>query len=202
MTSADQAPPTSPTLLGRLRQFPVDQAAWRDFVMIYGGHLYAWSKRWGLQDADAEDVTQATLLRLAKAMQDFQYDSNLRFRGWLRTVAHNVWQDLLRVRRPVSLDALEPQNPLMTLTARDDLAQAIQAAFDREMLEQAFARVRLRVQPKTWQAFAMTALEGISGSDAAAQLGIRVTSVYKARSNVQKLLTEELDLLRRDGREV
>src|SRR5262245_13182078 len=129
MTSAGQAPPTSPTLLGRLRQFPIDQAAWSDFVAIYGGHIYDWSRRWGLQDADAEDVTQATLLRLAKAMQDFQYDSTQRFRGWLKTVAHHAWQDLVRVRRPLPVDGLEDQSPLLTLTARDDLAHAIQVAF-------------------------------------------------------------------------
>lgn len=194
--SGQSAPPiTSPTLLGRLRRFPVDQGAWRDFVDIYGAHIYSWGTRWGLQSADAEDVTQATLVRLAKAMQEFQYDSNLRFRGWLKTVTHNAWQDLLRVRKPLPTDGLGDQNPLLTLTARDDLTERIQAAHNRDLLEQAFARVKLRVEPKTWRAFQLTALDGIGGSEAAAQLGIRLTSIYKARSNVQKLLAEEMTSL-------
>jgi RNA polymerase sigma-70 factor (ECF subfamily) len=195
------APHTSPTLLGRLRQYPIDQAAWRDFVTIYGGFIYDWARRWGLQAADAEDVTQATLLRLAKAMQDFQYDSTLRFRGWLRTVAYHVWQDLARVQRPIPLDAREKGSPLLTLTARDDLAQAIESAFERELLEQAFARVRLRVQPKTWQAFQLTVLDGLSGQEAASRLGMPLVNIYKSRSNVQKLLNKELAILKGDGRE-
>jgi RNA polymerase sigma-70 factor (ECF subfamily) len=77
MAGASVAPETSPTLVGRLRAVPADENAWRDFVSIYGVHLLHWAKNWGLQDADAEDVTQATLLRLAKAMRDFDYDPKL-----------------------------------------------------------------------------------------------------------------------------
>ena len=44
----------------------------------------------------------------------------------------------------------------------------------------------------------MTALEQFSGADAAAKLGMRLTSVYKARSNVQKLLQEEVRLLEKE----
>jgi hypothetical protein len=41
----------------------------------------------------------------------------------------------------------------------------------------------------------MTALEQRSGADVAAKLGMRITSVYKARSNVQRMLQEEIRLL-------
>ena len=91
--SASAAPETSPTLLGRLCAIPADQDAWRDFVSIYGVHILHWAKKWGLQDADAEDVTQTTMLRLAKALCEFAYDPQLSFRGWLRTLAHHAWQD-------------------------------------------------------------------------------------------------------------
>ena len=43
------------------------------------------------------------------------------------------------------------------------------------------ASIRLRVEPQTWQAFQMTALEQHSGADVAAKLGMRITSVYKAQ---------------------
>ena len=57
------------------------------------------------------------------------------------------------------------------------------------------ATVRLPVEPQTWDAFRMTALEQLSGAEAAAKTGMRLTSIYKARSNVQKMLQEEVRLL-------
>jgi RNA polymerase sigma-70 factor (ECF subfamily) len=181
------APDTSPTLMGRLRAVPADQDAWRDFVSIYGSHILHWAKRWGLQDADAEDVTQATLLRLAKCLRDFEYDPMLRFRGWLRTLAHNAWQDLARGKHRFVQCGLDD--------ADDKLATALESAFDEELLRKAMATVRLRVEPHTWDAFRMTALEQLSGAEVAAKTGMRLTSIYKARSNVQKMLQEEVRLL-------
>src|SRR5262245_27156971 len=65
---------TSVTLLARLRQIPADQAAWAEFTERYGRKIYAWCRRWNLQEADAEDVTQIVLLKLAEKMQRFEYD--------------------------------------------------------------------------------------------------------------------------------
>ncbi len=47
-------------------------------------------------------------------------------------------------------------------------------------------RVRPRVAPKTWDAFRLTALEGCSGATAAARLGMKITRVYGAKSEVTR----------------
>ena len=77
---------TSPTLLGRLRHEPADQAAWAQFVERYGRLAYAWCRKGAQQEADAEDVTQMVLVRLAERMRTFAYDPSKCFRGWLRTL--------------------------------------------------------------------------------------------------------------------
>lgn len=192
MVGAPVAPETSPTLMGRLRAVPADQDAWKDFVRIYGGHILRWAKNWGLQSADAEDVTQTTLLRLARTMRDFEYDPKLSFRGWLRTLAHHAWHDLHRVKRPILLSGIDGENPLLDRATNSEFASAIEAAFDEELLCKAMAGVRLRVEPQTWDAFRMTALEHLSGAEVADRLKMRLTSVYKARSNVQKMLQAEI----------
>ena len=84
---------TSATLLARLRQVPPDQAAWVQFTERYGRKIYAWCRRWNLQGADAEDLTQDVLLKLAEKMQTFVYDPAKSFRGWLKTVARHAWSD-------------------------------------------------------------------------------------------------------------
>ena len=49
------------TLLGRLQRDPSDPQAWSEFVAHYGRKIYGWCRHWGLQDADAQDVTQYVL---------------------------------------------------------------------------------------------------------------------------------------------
>jgi RNA polymerase sigma-70 factor (ECF subfamily) len=93
---------TSTTLLERLRQAPADQAAWAEFVGRYGHRIHGWCRQWGLQEADAQDVTQTVLLKLLRTMQTFRYDPAQRFRAWLKTVTHHAWQDLVRSRRQVA----------------------------------------------------------------------------------------------------
>ena len=61
---------TDVSLLLRLRQNPTDQAAWGNFVDRYGRRIYLWCRHWQLQEADAEDVTQNVLLKLAEQMRD------------------------------------------------------------------------------------------------------------------------------------
>ena len=60
-------------------------------------------------------------------------------------------------------------------------------------------RVRLRVQPHTWEAFRLLALEGVSGADAAQKLGLKVATVFVARSKVHKLLKDEVRRLDASG---
>ena len=56
---------TSLTLLDRLRRDPKDQAAWSEFVARYGPRILQWCRGWGLQESDAQDVTQDVLLKLS-----------------------------------------------------------------------------------------------------------------------------------------
>ena len=82
--SDTEEPSTSTTLLRRVAVEPTDAAAWDAFVERYGRMVYQWCRRWSLQEADAEDVTQGVMLQLAQQMRGFRYDPNGRFRGWLR----------------------------------------------------------------------------------------------------------------------
>ena len=52
--------------------------------------------------------------------------------------------------------------------------------------------MRLRVQPHTWEAFRLTAVEGKSGAEVAALLGMQVATVFVARGKVQKMLQDEV----------
>jgi RNA polymerase sigma-70 factor (ECF subfamily) len=187
-------PTTSVTLLARLRQDPTNQAAWDEFVERYGRHIYRWCRQWKLGDADAEDVTQDILVKLAQKLRAFDYDPARSFRGWLKTLAHHAWRDFLDGRgRPQSAGGDgRVWDMLHSLEAREDLVARLEEAFDLELLEAAKVRVRLRVAPHTWEAFRLVALEGVPAAEVADRVQMQVAMVYVAKSKVQKLLQEEI----------
>jgi RNA polymerase sigma-70 factor (ECF subfamily) len=178
---------------------PADQAAWAQFTDRYGRKIYAWCRQWNLQEADAEDVTQIVLLKLSEKMQTFVYDEGRSFRGWLKTVARNAWSDYWASRKVIATGGSQAVELLGTVEAREELIRRLDEEFDRELLEEATVRVRMRVTPKTWQAFERTALQGQSGAEAAAALDMKVATVFVARSKVQKMLQEEIQKLEGSG---
>ncbi|MBV9123374.1 MAG: RNA polymerase sigma factor [Planctomycetes bacterium] len=189
---SDPGSKTSTTLLERLGRLPTDQAAWKEFVDRYGPKICQWCRHWHLQEAEVQEVTQEVLLKLAVKMRTFRYDTSRSFRGWLKTLTRHAWSDLRENRQRLLPAVCHAPEELETIAAREDLVQRLEEEFDRELLETAMARVQVRVQVHTWDAFRLTALEGLSGADAAARLDLPVASVFVAKYRVQQMLREEV----------
>ena len=48
------------------------------------------------------------------------------------------------------------------------------------------------MEPQTWEAFRLTAYEGLSGEDVAARIGMSRATVFKAKSRVLEFLRDEI----------
>jgi RNA polymerase sigma factor (sigma-70 family) len=191
---------TRATLLGRMGRDPNDPRNWAEFVRYYGPKIYAWCGAWGTQDSDALDVTQNVLLNLAVRLRDFEYDPDRSFRAWLKTLTRHAWHDFRKSQQRPGQGSGDSAilNRLANVAAREDLARRLEEAFDQELLREAVARVRLRVEPRTWEAFRLLAQENWSGADAARHLGMKVATVFVARSKVMRMLRDEVAKLDRD----
>ena len=191
---------TRVTLLGRLIAAPNDPAAWSEFTEWYGRKIYVWCRAWGLQEADAQDVSQEVFLIVSVRMHSFRYDPQGSFRAWLKTVTLNAWRDYLaRQRKPGRGSGCDSaMERLAAIEARDDLSRRLAEAFDEELLKEAAARIRLRVEPRTWEAFHLLAIEGQSGAEVAKRLDMKVATVFVARCKVQRRLREEVSRLERE----
>jgi RNA polymerase sigma-70 factor (ECF subfamily) len=188
----------------RLFRDPADPQAWQAFVERYGPKVLMWCRQWRLQPADAEDVAQEVLHRLARYLHGFRYDpAKGHFRGWLKTVARNAWSDLCESRRRAGWGSGDPHihRLLQNQEARDGLAETLHGEFTLEVYAEAKARVQWRVSRTSWQAFELLAEEGWSGARVATYLHLSVAAVYMTKKRVQRMLAEEIHKLERLGPE-
>ena len=192
-------PKTRQSLFDRLAAAPACPRAWNEFVATYGPPVGRWCRRHGLQEADARDVTQDVLLRFWRQAGSFRYDPSRRFRSYLGRIvvsALSRWSTSRRAER-LATGSAAVQALLESVPARDDLAAAVERAFDQERLSRAMVEVEARVKPRTWAAFRMLALEHRSGQQVAETLGMSAANAYMARMNVQRMISEALR--RQDG---
>ncbi len=185
---------TRVSLILRLRH-PDDAAAWQEFVEIYQPLVFRLARSRGLQEADALDMTQEVLARVAGAINRWNPDPQRgSFRGWISRITRNLVIQFLRSknRRPLTSDD-------------SSIDQLIQAApdpspetelFDLEQERQVFAwaaeKVRSSFQPKSWQAFWLTAVENRPADQVARELGLSKGAIYIARSRVMARLKEKV----------
>jgi RNA polymerase sigma-70 factor (ECF subfamily) len=189
------------TLLRRLQQD--DQAAWDEFVALYGPRICQWCRHWRLQDADLLDVTQAVLLKLAQQVKNkrFSPEKQKSFRGWLKTITYHAWCDYVTACQRAGRGSGDSgvRAVLESQEAGDSLVRYVDEDYERVLLEEASARVRKRVASHTWEAFRLTALEGLSGAEVAARLNMKVATVFVAKSEVKRMLQEEVRKLDEAG---
>ena len=196
----DPAPGTSatdPALLRRLRDVG-DDASWRQFHDTYGRMLHAVARRAGLNDAEAQDVVQETIIDVSQQMPDFRYDrSRGRFKNWLltivrRRIANHARRQFYqhgdeRIPRTQHLGtALEETTPMPDAEFERVWAEE----WERQILEAALARVKARVKPLQYQAFQLHVLKEVPVAEVCERLGVRAREVYWAKDRVQRLLKD------------
>jgi RNA polymerase sigma-70 factor (ECF subfamily) len=181
---------TDPRLLGEVRD-PRNHAAWEKFISRYRPMIRGWCYQWFPHEAD--NKTCEVLSELIFRMITFEYNaSEGRFRGWLKTVTHNMMAGLKKDLLP---QAGDDHNQLDLAEAGEDLAARLAAEFDLELLETAKERVRGRVQPHTWRAYVATAEEWRKPAEVARELGMKIGTVFQAKHSVIALLKQEIELL-------
>jgi len=187
-------PDTRQTLLRRVKNAD-DGAAWAEFVAIYRPAVLRFAMRRGLQSADAEDVAQRVFVSVARAMVDWRADDAAgSFRAWLLQVTRNAVLNVLA--RPPKTPAAGGTSALRKLNQLVD-ARALDEELDweyrRAEFRQAATKVQQEVEPNTWQAFWLTAVDKRKISETAAELGMSTGGVYAARSRVLRRIKQQVE---------
>ena len=190
-------PETRSSLLAQVRS-PDNREAWEQFVVIYRPVVYRMARRRGMQDADAQEVVQTVLMRVAGAIDRFERtESGTPFRHWLRRVAKNAI--LTALSRSPKDAASGGSNIQDLLTKQPDLApdieQELALEYMREQYLRAAAIVRTDVNTETWRAFELSLIDGKSCDEVAALIGKSIGTVYAARSRVVRRLRDQVQRL-------
>ena len=200
--------PTRSSLLSRLRNVG-DEASWRLFFETYWRLIYNVARKSGLEDADAQDVVQETVIAVARRMPEFRYDpSRGSFKHWLLLITRRRLQDHLR-RRYRSLEvacgsgaettgkAPSVENlPAPGLPPDAQLEAAWEEEWQENFFQAALTQVRQQTKPKHYQVFDCCVLQGVKPAAAARMLGLSAAQVYLANhriSSMVKRIARELE---------
>jgi RNA polymerase sigma-70 factor (ECF subfamily) len=178
---------TPASLLERLRR-PSDPEAWNRFVELYTPLIYHWARHTGMQEADAADLVQEVLALLFRKLPEFNYDRKQSFRAWLRTVTLNKWRE---GRRRAGV-AVEGGANLSELPAVDEQTAFEEAEYRTHLVRQALNGLQKEFPTATWKAFQGYVIAGRGAQEVAAELGLRVGTIYAAKSRVLSRLRQEL----------
>lgn len=187
---------TRQSLLLRIRN-ERDADSWSHFVTAYAPLVQGFLRKRGLQDADAADLTQEVLARVATAIKGFEYDpAKGSFRGWLFTIVENCHRRFAAQQRPGQRGSGDSGifHELSQHAAESDVEEW-DRHYQRHLLERAAQDVRGDFQPATWRAFWETAVEGRAPQDVAAELGMSIASVYMAKHRITGRLRQHVQYL-------
>lgn len=214
---------TRASLLVRLKDHE-DQASWQEFFDTYWRLIYSVATRAGLNDAEAQDVVQETVISVANKVAGFTYDPNVcSFKSWMLRLTR--WRIVDRIRRREReaaalghrIHAHQPSSAATGLASTeeaadrtatlDHLADPAGSELDRVWEEEwrettfraALEALRQRIEPGQYQIFDLYAVKRLPVGQVARMTGASVARVYLTRHRVAALLKREVLRIEAEG---
>jgi RNA polymerase sigma-70 factor (ECF subfamily) len=175
----------------------VDRDVWLEFFDQYADLILGFARSRGLQESDREDVLQAVLAALVRAMPGFRYDRQRgRFRSLLWTMTRRAIVDHVRQERRSPTVPLDGTDGLAAPSAAEE--EAWELEWRQHHLRRALRAVEHEFSEANMQAFHRYVVGGAPPEDVARSLGISVEQVYQAKSRILKRLSAAIEQQRRD----
>ncbi len=195
---------TRQSLILRLQDWQ-DQRSWDDFYRTYWRLIYSAALKTGLQEQEAWDVVQETILTVAKQSRKNSYDPDRgSFKSWLWNITRWRINDRLRARQkePIAMSSSgsedEEFNPIEN--QEDNSTQNFDHIWDEEwqanLMKAAIDRVKVKVSAQQFQIFDYHVLRGFSVKDVKARLGVSIAQIYLCKHRVGQVLKKEVKFLR------
>jgi RNA polymerase sigma-70 factor (ECF subfamily) len=174
-----------------------DARLFHELIRPYERRVFAMALSFLRNEADAEDVTQEAFLKAFRNLASFRGDA--KFGTWLVSITLNEARSRIRRRDAVKIESLdEPEDeqgqasPALLRDWKEIPSEALERKEIRLLLHKAVTALPLIYR----EVFQLRDIEQMSVSEAAAALGITISSVkvrlHRARMMLQKSLAPEL----------
>jgi RNA polymerase sigma-70 factor (ECF subfamily) len=203
----DDSYPTRSSLIRRVKDTE-DRQSWQEFYAIYSKLILRFAIKAGLNEDEAREVVQETLIAAAKHLPEFRYTPKVcSFKTWLLNLSNWRVQDQFRKRQALHAQVATTREASTDDTRRtatvervaDPAGEKLQAIWDKEwrttLLDAALARVKPRVDAKQWQIFDLCALKEWSVAEVTKALGVGAGRVYLAKHRIASAIAKEIKCL-------
>jgi RNA polymerase sigma-70 factor, ECF subfamily len=174
-----------------------DAQLFHELIRPYERRVYAMALSLLHNEADAEDATQEAFLKAFRSLASFRGDA--KFGTWLVSITLNEARSRIRRRDAIKMESLdEPEDeeghisPALLRDWKEIPSEALERKEIRHLLHKAVTALPLIYR----EVFQLRDIEQMSVNEAAAALGITISSVkvrlHRARMMLQKHLAPQL----------
>jgi len=170
-----------------------DHVVWQEFDQRYRPIVFGFARKLGLDEIDAADAAQETLVRFVQAYRAREYDRKRgRLRAWLIAIAKCRVADLQRAR--ARRRQWRGESALVNISDEAELTKIWDAEHRSYILAQAIAELRTstKVSEKTIEAFERVVLKAEPVKEVAADLGVKPQDIYVAKNRIADKLRDIL----------
>jgi RNA polymerase sigma-70 factor (ECF subfamily) len=174
-----------------------DRRRWQEFFERYWKLIYGVARRSGLNDAEAQDVVQETVITVAKNITKYERSAGS-FKNWLLHITRWRIADQFRKRAPADVARRDRD-----ASARDtatierlpdsvDVAAVWQEEWEHHVLDAALHRLKRRLDPQHYQIFDCALLKEWPAKKVARELGVNIAQVYLVKHRAASMLKKEV----------
>jgi len=186
---------TTTLLLEQLKE-DGNQTAWRQFDERFRGVVLGAARKIGLDEADAADVAQETMVQSLRDYKAGRYDrSRGRLSSWIIAIAHHRITDVLRKKERGAHQIGDTR--MRQLPAMEEVSDAWSEALRDNVFREAWEVVgaESKLSPANLRAFELVVIRGVPPEAVASECGMSVDQVYVAKNRVSTKLREIVERL-------
>lgn len=187
---------TNESLLMRVRSVEAHDA-WQEFYKSYWSAIIRYARKLGLNEHQAKEILQDTMLALMRQLPAFIYDSRKgKFRNFLLTIVHRKSLALLRRNRraaDVSMNSGKEWSecaPAGVLPEENGVELEAERRWKETLMEEAIEGLASDpgLEEETVAVFRAYAIDGLGAADVARKFGIKENAVYQIKNRVTRRL--------------
>jgi RNA polymerase sigma factor (sigma-70 family) len=193
--------PTRITLLARLKKTENNEA-WLEFEGLYRGFILSLIVRMGINQEDAEDISQAVLTKVWQKIEDFEYNQNKgKFHNWLAAMTRNTVRDFFRTKKNfiTGRDSVEYQEQYLDIEKQvlPDIENLAREEWVLHITNLAWDNIKGDIYESKQDVFRMVSKE-IPNKEIAKKLGISEASVRVYKAEVFEKMRAEINRLNQE----